>query len=86
MALSNTKNSRIAGIVTCVPAKVFDNIKDAVDLPAEDVRKVVGMAGVSKRRIADDSICSSDLCTAAGRALIESLNWDPVEFRGRGRS
>ena len=77
MAFSNTKNSRIAGIGTCVPSKIFDNVRDTIGFTTEEVKKVVAMAGVLTRRVADDSICSSDLCTAAGKAILESLNWDP---------
>ena len=40
--------------------------------------KVVGMAGVSARRTADESTCSSDLCTAAARALFDELGTDPA--------
>jgi len=66
---------RIAGISTCVPAHRFDNLKDTTEFSEDEVRKVVAMAGVSARHTADDSICSSDLCFAAAKALLEKLNW-----------
>jgi len=77
MAFSSIRNSRIAGIGTCVPSKIFDNVRDTIGFKADEVKKVVAMAGISTRRVADDSICSSDLCTAASKAVLASLNWDP---------
>ena len=34
------------------------------------------MAGVRHRRVADDSICSSDLCAAAAEHLLDMLQWE----------
>ena len=77
MAFMKINNSRVAGIGTCVPTKVFDNIRDTKDIPADEVKKVVGMAGVSERRVGGESICSSDLCSAAGKKILEDLGWEP---------
>lgn len=76
MAASSCAGPRIAGIVTCVPKKIFDNIEDTTGFTHDEVKKVVAMAGVRKRRLADDSICSSDLCAAAAEHLLEMLAWD----------
>jgi 3-oxoacyl-[acyl-carrier-protein] synthase-3 len=75
MAATKIKGPRIAGISTCVPARQFDNLNDTTDFPPEEVRKVVAMAGVSFRHVADDSICSSDLCFKAAEGLLEQLSW-----------
>jgi len=77
MAVSMVIGCRIAAIGTCVPTRQFDNVKETTEFPAEDVRKVVAMAGVSRRRIAGDSICASDLCVPAARSIIDALKWDP---------
>jgi len=77
LASTKIKSPRIAGITTCVPARVFDNLRDASEFTEDEVRKVSGMAGVSSRHIADDSICSSDLCLEAARGLLKELDWDP---------
>ena len=77
MASAKIKSPRIAGITTCVPSRSFDNLRDASEFTQEEVRKVAGMAGVSSRHIADDSICSSDLCLEAAKGLLKELNWDP---------
>ena len=76
MAATKIKGPRIAGIGTCVPARQFDNLTDTTDFSPEEVRKVVAMAGVSSRHVADDSICSSDLCFKAAEGLLEQLAWE----------
>lgn len=67
---------RILGVATCVPSRRFDNVADSVEFPPEEVRKVVGMAGVATRHIADDATCSSDLCFAAADLLLDELACD----------
>jgi 3-oxoacyl-[acyl-carrier-protein] synthase-3 len=78
MAIVKTSGTRIAGICTCVPSQRFDNVRDTVEFSEEEVRKVTSLAGVVERRVARDSICSSDLCATAARRLLDSLNWDPT--------
>ncbi len=76
MAQARVQSPRIVGLATCVPARRFDNIADTTEFPPDEVRKVVGMAGVSARRVADDSICSSDLCFGAADKLLSELDCD----------
>jgi 3-oxoacyl-[acyl-carrier-protein] synthase-3 len=64
---------RIAGIATCVPAHRFDNVADTTEFAPEEVRKVVGMAGVATRRVVDGDTCSTDLCFAAADRLLDEL-------------
>src|SRR4030042_1963209 len=75
MAFTKIKGPRIAAVATCVPDKKVDNLKDTSEFSEEEVRKVVAMAGVHARRVAGDSVCSSDLCVAAAEVAIESLQW-----------
>lgn len=77
MARSSHNHCRIAGVSTCVPSKVFDNMTDASTFPRDEVRKVVSMAGVKKRHMSDGSICSSDLCLQAAGDLLADLGWAP---------
>jgi 3-oxoacyl-[acyl-carrier-protein] synthase-3 len=58
----------------------FDNLADAVEFTDEERRKVTGMAGVLARRLAGDSVCSSDLCFVAARRLLEELHWEPASI------
>ncbi len=76
MAFTKIKAPKIASVVSCVPQQKFDNIKDTTEFTKEEVRKVVGMAGVKERRVSNDSICSSDLCEAAAEKALELLNWE----------
>lgn len=76
MAVSSSVGPRVAGIVTCVPKKKFNNIEDTTGFTQDEVKKVVAMAGVRERRVADDSICSSDLCAAAAEHLLGMLQWE----------
>lgn len=75
MAVVKTAGARIAGICTCLPTKRFDNMKDSSAFTEEEVRKVTGLAGVLSRRVAGDTLCSSDLCIAAAQRLLDRLGW-----------
>jgi len=75
MASSTIGGSRIAAIATCVPARRFDNLTETSGFTQDEVRKVVAMAGVHARRLAGDSTCSSDLCFAAAKCVLDSLDW-----------
>ncbi len=76
MAKSKTNGARIVGLCTCVPQNKFDNLQDTSEFSPEEVRKVVAMAGVSSRRTADESTCSSDLCLEAAKRLLADLSWE----------
>jgi 3-oxoacyl-[acyl-carrier-protein] synthase-3 len=69
MALTKVSGRRIRAIGTCVPARRFDNLTDTSEF-APEVRKVVAMAGVKTRYLADDAICSRVLCLAAARCVL----------------
>ncbi len=77
MAVTQTTGARIRGVVSSVPPRRFDNLSETSAFDREAVEKVVRMAGVKHRYLADESLCSSDLCLAAGRRLLELLQWDP---------
>jgi 3-oxoacyl-[acyl-carrier-protein] synthase-3 len=66
----------IRGVVSAVPSRRFDNFAEAKGFSEDEVRKVVGMAGVKSRRMAGDSVCSSDLCQAAAGSLLEKIGWE----------
>lgn len=77
MASAKMDGIQIAGIATSTPANRFDNLKDTADFTPEEVKKVVGMAGIKERRLANEDTCSSDLCIAAGRTLLDEIGWEP---------
>jgi 3-oxoacyl-[acyl-carrier-protein] synthase-3 len=76
MAKSRIQGIDIKGVISAVPSRLFDNLKDASGFTEDEVRKVVGMAGVKRRRMAGDSVCSSDLCQAAAESLLGQIGWD----------
>ena len=76
MAKCRIQGARIAGLVSAVPSLRFDNRGDTQGFSEEEVRKVVGMAGVKSRRVAGDSVCSSDLCQAAAESLLDKIGWE----------
>ena len=53
MSRTTIEGFRIAGVATCVPPRVVNNLDDLGFDPGE-VRKVVAMAGVRERRVVDD--------------------------------
>ena len=77
MPITFTRSAVIRGITSCVPATKFDNLADSTDFDKDEVEKVVAMAGVKSRHLADESICSSDLCLSAAKDVLHGLQWSP---------
>jgi 3-oxoacyl-[acyl-carrier-protein] synthase-3 len=82
MAQSTIHGVAIRGVATSVPELKFNNLRDTAAFPQDEVRKVVAMAGVSERRVADAATCSTDLCFDAAEALLESLSWSRDSIDG----
>lgn len=66
---------RIAGVSTCLPADVADNLDPSSGFDPEDVRKVVQMAGVRKRRVVAQGVTAADLSFEAAESLLRRLGW-----------
>ena len=75
MVQSTFEHCKIAGVSSCVPSKVFDNLQDAKGFSKEELRKIIAMAGIKQRHVSDGSICSSDLCLQSAKDLLEELDW-----------
>jgi 3-oxoacyl-[acyl-carrier-protein] synthase III len=82
MATASIRGSRIAGIAACVPRTVYDNLSDTAQFDQTEVRKVVAMAGVQKRRVTTALQTSGDLCEASARELLARLGWAPETVDG----
>jgi len=82
MALTSTPAHRIRAITTAVPPRVFENDRDAVDFSRQEVDAVVKMVGVRRRHLADEAVCSSDLCLPAARDVLKALGWEPPTVDG----
>ena len=68
MSRSTIESVRIAGVATCTPPRVVDNLDAALGFDAEEVRKVVAMAGIRQRRVVDEGVTAADLCFEAARS------------------
>lgn len=82
MSRSTIEGFRIAGVSTCVPSRVVNNLEDDLGFDADEVRKVVQMSGVRERRIVDAGITSADLCFEAAQRLMQRLGWAPETVTG----
>lgn len=68
---------QVKGISACVPKLKVDNFEIGKDLlDADNLRKTIQSIGIKERHIADQSVCSSDLCFHSASKLIEELNTD----------
>ena len=76
MAFAKVTGTRIAAVSSCVPQRRFDNAAETKQFSEEEVKKVVAMAGIKARRLAGDSICSSDLCLTAAEKTLDALGWE----------
>jgi 3-oxoacyl-[acyl-carrier-protein] synthase-3 len=70
MAIIKYNNIGIHSVAACVPHQIVHN-KDLTWIPQEELDKTIKNIGIEERRIADDDICTSDLCKAAAEKLIE---------------
>ncbi len=82
MATASIRGARIAGVASCTPKRVYDNLTETAQFDPAEVRKVVAMAGVNRRRVTTPEQCSSDLCEAAAQALLPALGWAPESIDG----
>lgn len=82
MSFSRLDGFRIAGVSTIVPATQVDNLSLGDRYGADDVRKVVSMAGVRQRHVVSVGQTSVDLCTEAAQRLLDTLGWAPESVTG----
>ncbi len=82
MSLARVGGFRIAGITTCVPPAIVANADFAEKYGAAEVRKVVAMAGIRERRIAEAGVTSVDLCVEAAATLLDKLGWPAESITG----
>lgn len=82
MAQATVEGFRVKGVSTCVPPHVVDNLSDDLGFDPGEVRKVVAMAGVQRRRIVDKGVTAADLCFEAAHDLLAHLGWDRDSITG----
>ncbi|MDD4515958.1 ketoacyl-ACP synthase III [Massilibacteroides sp.] len=74
MAFLSIPNVRIAGISACVPKRI-EQCSDLPILSKEESLNFINTTGVVSRRVADENMCSSDLCYYAAEKMILDLGW-----------
>jgi len=71
MAVIKFQNVGISAVTACVPKTIYHNKDLRYLLPADKLQRTLKSIGIEERRIADDSVCASDLCYKAARKLID---------------
>lgn len=74
MANWTIKNVSIKGVSACVPKTILDT-KDIALLNDEECSRFIQQVGIKQRRVAAESICTSDLCFEATEKLLAELKW-----------
>lgn len=80
MAFHKIENIKIVGISACVPPKRVDNLESSLVEDKHELEKYVETTGVRYRYIAEDGICSSDLCFEAAEKLIKECGIEKSEI------
>lgn len=80
MAFLKIENVKISGIAACVPPKRVDNMESDLVEDKHELEKYIETTGVRYRYVAEDGICSSDLCKQAADKLIEEMGIDKSEI------
>ena len=77
MGFLKANNVSLVGLAASVPKGRVDNL---LDPNIQDPEKLVKSTGIRYRHIANDNVCTSDLCIDAARNLIDRLCWNPLEI------
>lgn len=80
MAFLKIDNVKISGIAACVPPKLVENKDSELFNDPKELERYISTIGVERRYVAEDGICSSDLCKAAADKLIEDMGIDKSEI------
>lgn len=75
MPFLETIHVKLVGLAACVPKKVEENNTLAIFV-GDEADKFIASTGIERRRLANDSLCTSDLCFEAAEQLIKDLAWE----------
>lgn len=75
MASSTLRNVRFAGMATCVPKRIYDNVADAPPQIRSERARLVRNIGIQTRRLCPEWQCFSDLAFDAAEKLLADLQW-----------
>lgn len=76
MATLQFYNIGIHSIAACVPSKIERNADLGYMMTEEEINKAINNIGIEERRIADENVCSSDLCYQAAEQLLNDNQID----------
>lgn len=80
MGLSTLHNVRFAGMASCVPHRVLDNIRDCPPSQRSERERLVRNIGIKNRRICPEWQTFSDLAFVATEKLLADLQWQREEI------
>jgi len=80
MGLSTLHNVRFAGMASCVPRRVLDNLLDCPPQLRSERERLVRNIGIRNRRICHEWQCFSDLAFEAAQNLLDTLAWRREEI------
>ena len=80
MALSTLHNVRFAGMASCVPHRILDNIRDCPPSQRSERERLVRNIGIQTRRICPEWQTFSDLAFVAAEKLLTDLQWQRDEI------
>jgi len=80
MALSTLHNVRFAGMASCVPHRVLDNLRDCPPSQRSERERLVRNIGIQTRRLCAPWQCFSDLALVATEKLLAGLQWQREEI------
>ena len=75
MSFVTVNNVSVKGIAACVPLKVINN-NSYMHVTELERELFIKTTGIRERRVADDSISTSDMCFEPANQIIDKLNWD----------
>ena len=80
MGLSTLHNVRFAGMASCVPHRILDNVRDCPPSQRSERERLVRNIGIQHRRICPEWQTFSDLALVATEKLLADLQWQRDEI------
>lgn len=82
MQILELEGVKIAGITTCLPARIEDNLARCIEVYGSEAKalSVVKATGIKTRRVAESGTTSLDLCVQAAEDLLSETKTSPDEI------
>ena len=75
MAYLTINNIKISGVAACVPKRVEENINLSFFADRAEAEKVIASTGISRKRVCENGVTSSDLAVPAVGRMLADLGW-----------